>query len=107
MEIEKLLQVYSFKQLQETKTVLLLLTKNDITNEEYLEYIYQKQQELTKANSSPPIMLTKTCPDCSEEMNLHPGDDNDSQWVCAYCRYSQYDTRSVAQVWKEEKTNGN
>lgn len=97
--------------IMDTGNVIRFMIGHDITTEEYLEFVdvlkaryqespSQERKRLLRANVQyDPI--TFVCPSCGSDMQLFPGDDNDSHWVCGKCRFGIYNSESFDVLMKK------
>lgn len=112
MLIKKLLEPFGFTfgQLQDISTLLKGFERDNISIEDFIEYIEdQKKQriksiELQKESQKEWEKRALKCPECKTVMRLYPvntnpkdrvGNDLRSQWLCPKCWYNEFSTKTT------------
>lgn len=118
--LDKLLSLYGFGKIQDCSTIMSVLEKNNVTMEEFHDWIQMmrsKYRPPTPRPIPPPPrrVLKRKCPSCGgwltlQEVNnsdprLQVGGDWKCQWLCPNCwwdDYSKEDIKSEAKPYIEE-----
>lgn len=105
--MEKIVQAYTFGQLQDFATFLRSLDRAGISREEFLGYVEREKDRRFKANEKARRNRAEIerrlpeCPSCRIPMILRDAGDGGSHWTCPKCRLGRYDPRSVDEARKE------
>ena len=120
--IEKLLEPFGFTfgQLQDIITLLDHLEKNNVSVEEFTEYVENekiervKKQKIFEKEQKKSIeewqKIALKCPECNTIMGLYPvnthtgdqtGDESKSMWQCPKCWHDEYSTKTIQEQFDE------
>lgn len=104
-ELKTKLEVFSMGQLQNFKTLAKILLKENVSLEQYIEFI-EKELVISKKNVKRAL---KKCPGCSRIMRLFPvntsradqtGDDSNSVWFCKHCLLENFNKETIQEIIK-------
>ena len=109
--IEEKFKVFGFGKIQDFVTMLDIMKKYGISEDNIRNYVKEKIQEIKAKDKKIRDgsrkfqeiwqKKAKRCPHCDIPMRLTPGDSNDSMWTCMKCRHGAYDSRNPQEIIKE------
>lgn len=105
---DRILEAFEFGNIQECINIKLVLDKNNISWEEFLEWVKDMSGRVLpsrKVPFPPDFILRRRCPNCKsswlrlEEVNKHPrlmvGGDLKCQWYCRVCDWDEFSAKDI------------
>jgi hypothetical protein len=106
--MKNLSDIFNFRTLQETATVLKTLQEKAISIEDFLTWVqkekHKQRESIERGDRARKAFISRLpkCPDCAAPMSLAPANPEDpsegSHWTCPKCRYGRYDERPPDQI---------
>lgn len=106
MKMQKILEAFSFRQLQNAVTILRRLEREGLTSEDLIQHVKAEKQRLANSNTDHEAFTAALlkCPTCKLPMVLRQAGEfpeDGSHWTCPKCRYGSYDPRPVNEIMDE------